>query len=393
MDLYLQFGHGMMGYCKELITKWGEGTVILSPRDLTGDQTKKFSKELSSINGNTLFDPQYYNPRADHEKLTQWSHWFNDFDTALLSDTNYIEGRLNAIKNINDYCNTSAYIIPSQICEVVDRFWIESQNLFIDKASQLFFDKERYSTLALSFDVLTDEKSIEKIIDISEKWDVDGYYIVPEGQYLEDDSYWLINLAQLVAGLKLKNKKVIIGYSNHQMLSLACANADAIASGSFLNVRSFNAGKFDKPDPNAISRRSTWYYCPQAMSEYGLRALDRAFDNKVIDKLKPYGKTNEYVDILFSGARPTSVKFGDRLAFKHYLNTLKQQCLLAKKDTFENTIEHHQKLSDYAYDFIRRLEVDGVRERNRSFKDLVDLYQDVLFKLKKERGGLLKRQW
>lgn len=393
MDLYLQFGHGMMGYCKELITKWGEGTVILSPRDLTEDQTKKFSKELSSINGNTLFDPQYYNPRADHEKLTQWSHWFNDFDTALLSDTKYIEGRLNAIKNINDYCNTSAYIIPSQICEVVDRFWIESQNLFIDKASQIFFDKERYSTLALSFDVLTDEKSIEKIIDISEEWDVDGYYIVPEGQYLEDDSYWLINLAQLVAGLKLKNKKVIIGYSNHQMLSLACANADAIASGSFLNVRSFNAGKFDKPDPNAISRRSTWYYCPQAMSEYGLRALDRAFDNKVIDKLKPYGKTNEYVDILFSGARPTSIKFGDRLAFKHYLNTLKQQCLLAKKDTFENTIEHHQKLSDYAYDFIRRLEVDGVRERNRSFKDLVDLYQDVLFKLNKERGGLLKRQW
>lgn len=393
MDLYLQFGHGMMGYCKELITKWGEGTVILSPRDLTEDQTKKFSKELSSINGNTLFDPQYYNPRADHEKLTQWSHWFNDFDTALLSDTKYIEGRLNAIKNINDYCNTSAYIIPSQICEVVDRFWIESQNLFIDKASQIFFDKERYSTLALSFDVLTDEKSIEKIIDISEEWDVDGYYIVPEGQYLEDDSYWLINLAQLVAGLKLKNKKVIIGYSNHQMLSLACANADAIASGSFLNVRSFNAGKFDKPDPNARSRRSTWYYCPQAMSEYGLRALDRAFDNKVIDKLKPYGKTNEYVDILFSGARPTSIKFGDRLAFKHYLNTLKQQCLLAKKDTFENTIEHHQKLSDYAYDFIRRLEVDGVRERNRSFKDLVDLYQDVLFKLNKERGGLLKRQW
>jgi len=393
MDLYLQFGHGMMGYCKELITKWGEGTVILSPRDLTEDQTIKFSKELSSINGNTLFDPQYYNPRADHEKLTQWSHWFNDFDTALLSDTKYIEGRLNAIKNINDYCNTSAYIIPSQICEVVDRFWIESQNLFIDKASQIFFDKERYSTLALSFDVLTDEKSIEKIIDISEEWDVDGYYIVPEGQYLEDDSYWLINLAQLVAGLKLKNKKVIIGYSNHQMLSLACANADAIASGSFLNVRSFNAGKFDKPDPNAISRRSTWYYCPQAMSEYGLRALDRAFDNKVIDKLKPYGKTNEYVDILFSGARPTSIKFGDRLAFKHYLNTLKQQCLLAKKDTFENTIEHHQKLSDYAYDFIRRLEVDGVRERNRSFKDLVDLYQDVLFKLNKERGGLLKRQW
>lgn len=393
MDLYLQFGHGMMGYCRELISKWGEGTVILSPRDLTEDQTKKFSKELISLNGNTLFDPQYYNPRADHHKLTKWSHWLNDYDTSLLSDNLYIEDKLKAIKNINDYCHTSAYIIPSQICDTVDRFWVDQQALFINKASELFIDKEKYSTLALSFDVLVDESSIEKIIDAAEKWDVDGYYIVPEGKYLEDDSYWLVNLAQLVAGLKLQNKKVIVGYSNHQMLSLACANADAIASGSFLNVRSFSTGKFDQPDADAISRRATWYYCPQAMSEYGIRALDRAYDYKLINKLKPFGKTNEYVDILFGGARPSSVKFGDKLAFKHYLTTLKQQCLLAKKDTFENTITYHTELSDYAYEFIRTLENDGVRERNRNFKDLVDLYQDTLFRLKKERGALLKRQW
>lgn len=393
MDLYLQFGHGMMGYCRELISKWGEGTVILSPRDLTEDQTKKFSKELISLNGNTLFDPQYYNPRADHHKLTQWSHWLNDYDTSLLSDNLYIEDRLKAIKNINDYCHTSAYIIPSQICDTVDRFWVDRQTLFINKASKLFIDKEKYSTLALSFDVLVDESSIEKIIDVAEKWDVDGYYIVPEGKYLEDNSYWLVNLAQLVAGLKLQNKKVIVGYSNHQMLSLACANADAIASGSFLNVRSFSTGKFDQPDADAISRRATWYYCPQAMSEYRVRALDRAYDYKLINRLKPFGKINEYIDILFSGARPSSVQFGDKLAFKHYLTTLKQQCLLAKKDTFENTITYHTELSDYAYEFIRSLENDGVRERNRSFKDLVDLYQDTLFRLKKERGALLKRHW
>jgi hypothetical protein len=393
MDLYLQLGHGMMGYCKELIGNWGEGTVILSPRDLTEDQAKKFSKDIASINGHALFDPQYYNPRADHHKLTKWSHWLNDYDTSLLSDKIYIEDRLNSIKSINDYCATSSYIIPSMICEDVDRFWIESQNNFIDTASKIFTDKDKYCTLALSFNVLTDEKSIEQIIDISEKWDVEGYYIVPEGKYLEDDSYWLLNLAQLVAGLKLQNKKVIVGYSNHQMLSLACANVDAIASGSFLNVRSFSAGKFDNPDADATSRRSTWYYCPQAMSEYGIRALDRAFDNSILDKMKPFGKINQYAEVLFSGATPSSVQFGDTLAFKHYLSTLKEQCLLAKKDTFDNTIEYHETLIDNVYEFIRKLENDGVRERNRNFKDIVELYQDTLFKLKKERGALLRRSW
>lgn len=393
MDLYLQLGHGMMGYCEELITIWGEGTVILSPRDLTEEQTEKFSKKLHKINGRTLFDPQYYNPRAEHHKLTQWSHWLNDFDTSVFSDDKFLESKFNDIKNINNYCQTVAYIIPSPLCDKVDRFWIDEQELFIKKAIKVFNDKDKYITLALSFDVIIDEKAIEKIIDISLSWDVQGYYIVPEGKYLEADSNWLINLALLVAGLKLQDKKVIVGYSNHQMLSLACANVDAIASGTFLNIRSFSAGKFDNPDSDAVSRRSVWYYCPQTLSEYGKRALDRAYDYDVLDDLKPFGKTNKYIKILFSGAKPSTVEFGDSLAFRHYLYTLKKQCLLAKRDTFENTIDYHQKLSDNAYEQIRKLEKDGVREPKRSFSDIVEVYQDTLFKLKKERGALLKRKW
>lgn len=393
MDLYLQLGHGMMGYCEELITIWGEGTVILSPRDLTEEQTEKFSTKLHKINGHTLFDPQYYNPRAEHYKLKEWSHWFDEFDTSLLSDHLFLDDKFKKIKHINDYCNTLAYIIPSRICEEPDKRWKQEQESSIERATNIFNDKEKYLTLALSFDVLTNEKSIEKIIDVSSNWDVDGYYVVPGGDYLEEDTYWLLNLAQLVAGLKLQNKKVIVGYSNHQMLSLACANVDAIASGTFLNVRSFSAGKFDNPDIDAVSRRAVWYYCPQTMSEYSKRALDRAYDYDILDKLKPFGKTNKYINILFNGSKPSTVEFGDSLAFKHYLLSLKEQCLLAKRDTFENTVDYHQKLSDNAFDLIRELEKAGVREPKRSFRNIAEIYQDTLFKLKKERGPLLKRKW
>lgn len=395
MDLYLQFGHGMMGYCRDLISKWGEGTVILSPRDLTEEQTKTFTKQLKKINGKTLFDPQYYNPRADHHKLTQWSHWLNDsstFETSLFSDKNYLEDKFEIIKEINDYCNTEAYIIPDRICENVDKYWFQQVELFLEQSNKFFNDKEKYLTLALSFEIMKNEDNIEKIIDRSFSWDVDGYYIVPEGKYLEEDPNWLINLALLVSGLKQQNKKVIVGYSSHQMLSLACANVDAIASGSFLNVRSFNSGKFDNPD-GSISRRAVWYYCPQTLSEYRLRALDRAYEEKVLDQLKPFGKTNEYVEVLFQGLRPSSVKFGDSLAFKHYLLTLKEQCLLAKRDTFENTIQYHIDLADNAYENIRQLEKKRVTDREKSFKSIVDIYQDTIYKIEKERGAILKRKW
>lgn len=46
MDLFLQIGHGMMSLSKDLIAKWGTGTVILSPRDLTEKQAVSFSDEI-----------------------------------------------------------------------------------------------------------------------------------------------------------------------------------------------------------------------------------------------------------------------------------------------------------------------------------------------------------
>lgn len=45
---------------------------------------------------------------------------------------------------------------------------------------------------------------------------------------------------------KKSAKKVVIGYSNQQMLLCSCTNVDAIASGTFMNVRSFDLGKFNE---------------------------------------------------------------------------------------------------------------------------------------------------
>ena len=41
-----------------------------------------------------------------------------------------------------------------------------------------------------------------------------------------------------------------------------------------MNVRSFSRDRFLRPDENEIRQRATWYYCPQALSEYKLPFLD-----------------------------------------------------------------------------------------------------------------------
>ena len=67
MELFLQFGYGMMEHCRQLISAWGGGTAVLSSRDLNGDQLPRLASDITGIsNGQVLLDPQFYVPHADH---------------------------------------------------------------------------------------------------------------------------------------------------------------------------------------------------------------------------------------------------------------------------------------------------------------------------------------
>ena len=95
---------------------------------------------------------------------------------------------------------------------------------------------------------------------------------------------------------------MIVGYSNHQMLCLATANIDAIASGTWLNVRSFSLNKFHDSEDDDTSRRAKWYYCPQALSEYKIPFLDLAYRAKILGQMAPDRQfLSNASDILFWG--------------------------------------------------------------------------------------------
>jgi hypothetical protein len=66
----------------------------------------------------------------------------------------------------------------------------------------------------------------------------------PNGGYLVDDPNWLANVLDIVAGLRLGEAEVIVGYCNHQLLVASTANASAMCSGTWMNVRSFPPDKF-----------------------------------------------------------------------------------------------------------------------------------------------------
>ncbi len=397
MDFYLQFGWGMKEHCCHLVKKWGNGTVILSPRDIEPSHIISFSNRLNTINGKTLFDPQLYNPRADHHRLIRHDYWPNSYSTGAFTNKGNASSLFKRLKEVNDHANTHSYIIPGTYCKDFDSDWIHVQHTFIDLASEYFEGKDKFATICLSPEIIRSADNIEGLLNLSEKWTCEGFYVVPEhprDNYLVDDPVWLSNLLILCSGLKLQGKKVIVGYSTHQLLCLSAANVDAISSGNWLNVRSFSTNKFEQPKVEEERRKALWYYCPQSLSEYKLPFLDMGYKANSLEVLKPDSALgSNYADILFSGAQPSLTAFSSRDSFRHYLHCIKSQCALLSRKSYQESLSAQHVFLESAERIISILHSIGVRGQHRDFHDYVDVTRSALSALDNARGFVLSRSW
>lgn len=398
MELYLQFAYGMKKISMDLSRDWNGATAILSPRDITPSQLQSWKGGFDKAGLKTLFDPQCYYPKSNHDGLIKYDYWDGAFSTKLETGQSFEDGLIQSILQYNDLIGTDEFIIPAAMLDYDSTWfqrWYRACDKLIEATKKIVKGKKHILTIALSdLLLLQKEEEVEKIIEYTEKFDVDGYYIIahpPQDAYLVDSPMWLINVLQLCAGLKLQEKKVIMGYGNHQLLCLSATGIDAMATGTYLNVRRFT-NKFEKAD--GIQRKSTWYYYPAALSEYKIGFLDTAYNNGILEQMKPARDMDDgYVDVLFSGAMPSSTSFNETMAFKHYLNCVRKQTRLLSKSTYKDTIIANEVLLENALRRIEFLEKNGVYAQARSFKDMVDVNKSALQRLEMNRGFQLRNEW
>ena len=279
MEMYLQCGHGMMNHCRELITRWGGGTVILSPRDNTRVQLQGLADTIHAIpGGNVLLDPQFYLPHTEREKLVAHDYWPADFDSLTFTQGPGLAKLMTSLLKYNNDFGCREFIIPGLYAATVDDDWLRFQHIFVGTARMISGQLPVCPTIALSSAAVKDDNQIELLLEHAKAWKAEYYYIVlehPPLQYMVDDPGWVSNALDLCAGLKLLGAKVLLGYCNQQQLIAASAKVHAIASGTWMNVRSFNPQKFEEDEGN-IKRKATWYYCPHALDEYEALSLDTA---------------------------------------------------------------------------------------------------------------------
>ncbi len=398
MDLHLQVGWGMMKHCCTLIEKWGGGTAVLSPRDLECDQIERFAKQIKKLKGGRVwFDPQFYVPHADHERLCSHPYWPQNFQTNLFWQGPALKKLMAKLVKVNASLGADLFLLPGILGKQIDDDWFATQEAFLSHANSLKLGIPAAMTIALSDKAVMSDDQIESLLERAANWNIDTFYVVcqhPNGNYLVAEDNWLANVLDLVAGLKMLKKKVFIAYASHQMLISACAKADGLVSGTWLNVRSFPPDKFIIPEDDDPKQRSTWYYCPQSLSEYKIPSLDLAKKAGVLGKMKaPKEWNGGYADSLFTGIQPSAASFAEPEAFRHYLHSLRAQCIASSSATFDEALAFQGKLLTGASNLMKELRKVGVRGANRDFSGLVEPNENALASLVASRGPVLKRKW
>lgn len=397
MEFYLQFGFGMMGLSHELLTEWGGGGIILSPRDLTEDQLERTAQDARDAGAEVLLDPQCYLRDANHHRLTSYQYWqtYRDHSTASLLSGNGCRQLLSHLGELADRLGLERHVLPGILAQEVNADWLALHEQIIEAGQQELDGDALISTVSLSSDAARREDQVEAIIERAAEWPVDGFFLVlePPGGYLVEDPVWLANTLILASGLRLLGKQVIVGYGSHQMLALAAADTDILAAGTWMNVRIFDRDRLYNQPPE-IKRRGIWYYCPQALTEYQPVFLDMAQRHGLLDTMRPDPALgSRYADALFAGPQPSTVKWGEPFAFRHYLTCLRGQCLAMSATSFDHAMESQLLFLDSAAALHRQLSDKGVYSRGRDFGPIFDVNRSALTALELARGARLRRQW
>lgn len=366
MKFYLQQGYGMMKLNKQFAESYGNIGFILSPRSLNKNQSidriKKHIDELRKYDVEILFDPQFYEPRTNLDKILKYPYFSGiSYETVEFMGENAKRFSSEVIKYQASNLDVDKFIIPGTFSNNFSEEWVNVQENLVEGALSTGLDKEYYQTISLGSDFVLSE-NFDDFISICSLSPVHGFYITlkkpDDREYMIKNSAYMYRVLEAFVSLNLAGKKVILGYANQQDLMYIGAGVSGVATGNYQNVRFFDPSIFYDSDEEEIRRRGIWYYDDNTFSEFKPEQLDLAKQRDLFDV---FGPENEYNRLLLVSSQASSVKWGESANFKNYLYWMKKHC-----DEF-NSLQANQRILEVKSLFEnRRSNID--RLVNRNFK-------------------------
>jgi len=180
---------------------------------------------------------------------------------------------------------------------------------------------EYFMTIPLSYSLIRDEDSIEKILinvtDLSIKFD--GYFVVCEtllksNEKINTDFVRYDNLYRVFKVLKKEDFRVIYGYSNwDSLVFLSLVELDYISIGTYEVLRNFHIERFTEDKSGGPS--DGWYFSEKLLNCIRAREIDNLRRNNALNLIK--NEKNIFSDIILEEGYPWNTHKPD--VHKNYL--------------------------------------------------------------------------
>jgi hypothetical protein len=391
MEFMLQQGWGMFGLDRDFINDRLASGVILSPRVYTPDQIEQHAQDLRKRGAIVIFDPQFYDPHTDREKLLSFPYWDGlEFDTSTFDNPMASEFCERVMCYQSRNLGVSEGVIPGRYTNSVNEEWLIMHHRFAETAAQLSLGIPIYSTVALGPDVIVSEENLSNVIDEVISYPVDGIYFIfrsPNDRFFISDEGILYNLLCALLSIRLSGKDIMIGYANQQSIIFGAAGVGRIASGNFRNTRQFNPEIFDEQG-ESVMQRGIWYYHPRSLSDFRVEALRLAFRRGLREL---FGPPCDYCRDLLEAPDPGIVRWGEREAFRHFLFELGRQWIGLDRISINDVISRLRSILGEARVSIQELRSRAFVLGERSFEQSLSPTEGALEAFISDRQDDLQR--
>jgi hypothetical protein len=253
MAAYHQIGHDSENLLTvpELASYRG---AILSPVNYEQADVVVQVQEARGRGGfETIFDPQLYFPRTEHECLRKWSYFPRDVETADLDSMPWWTGIVDALVDVCESLRPSAICSPA----VVPRVFTDDYYARTVETGVLLREKlvpcgvEAIQTALIGVDDIARAGRAHEVASTISATTCDQVYLIlvgtvePRREF--NDPEPLKGTMRLISALREADRRVLVGFSSSDLALWKAAGASSVATGKFFNLRRFTSSRFDPP--------------------------------------------------------------------------------------------------------------------------------------------------
>ncbi len=325
-SFYLQMGHNSHTIARDFCETRDCAGVILSPSDGTPSNLEEWAAEASGHGRKVLFDPQFYLPRTQREKLQKHPYFEaiggSGFDTQTFQDN--LESFVHDTVAYQASLSVDAMIAPSRLLETLSKSavdtWRSLAEAFVEEARSERPDCPILISVPVDAQPLADKGQRERLLNHATSIDAHGFYVsvrhpLDVAYPLRGTSY-VMSYLDLVHNLARNEYRVLCGHTHQFAHALFGVGAMGFASGQYKNLRSFDTRRWQ--DTDDWGQQVVNYYSDRILNELRVDAdMDLLYQCDLLDAVRT---PSPYDYPLYQGEVPSTVEWKLRGAsWDHYL--------------------------------------------------------------------------